>query len=475
MISIKVSGSEHVKELAETLKLPDWLVEAVLIEYLPSRRFLEAGASILFDFERVTQQDVESVASPYILLSGVTLSHNVTSDVLRTRMTHGMVGLPVSTLTEHPYLTIPEGKASPFYIPIIFNPITVFDWKLDLSHYAVIYDRRAEEIFQWNLVKLPAETSESYDATLMGYNPEIFTVDQLGELRAIREKIYQIFSEYDEATDAKSLVSTRESLENCYQEMEKLWISMRQAVLVYHERNESKPEARRGYTEDPPPILTVFDQFDLPKIEQGASRKRTFRVRTYIEPLFYRAAYRASEKATKIKAKINGGRGTSTLIAEEIEASAESIIFSATCLEAYINGFVEDHIAKDKGRDRVKRMEFTAKWLFVPAILGKPDCFNAGHQPFQKFAKLAQWRNDDLIHYKHEFHLPVPLGSLGNVSKIYSICNADNSRLAVQTVREMIIKINEYLGFPIPVWVQEATNFSSNWLNQIGYTDRDDG
>jgi hypothetical protein len=82
MISIKVSGSEHVKELAETLKLPDWLVEAVLIEYLPSRRFLEAGASILFDFERVTQQDVESVASPYILLSGVTLSHNVTSDVL---------------------------------------------------------------------------------------------------------------------------------------------------------------------------------------------------------------------------------------------------------------------------------------------------------------------------------------------------------------------------------------------------------
>jgi hypothetical protein len=318
-----------------------------------------------------------------------------------------MVGLPLSTLVEHPYLSIPEGKASPSYLPIIFNRITVFDWKLDLSHYSVIYDRKTEEIFQWNLVKLPAETTESYDADLMGYNPEIFTVDQLRELREIREKIFHFFSEYDEAGDANSLVSTRESLDSCYQEMEKLWVSMRRAVLAYHERNKSKTEAKRGYTKDSPPTLTVFDQFDLPKIQQGTSIKRTFTVRTYIEPLFFRAAHRASERATQIKAKINGGTGTSTLIAEEIEAAAESIILSAMCLEAYINGFVEDHIDKNDERNRVKRMEFTTKWLFVPAILGKPDCFNAGSQPFKKFAKLAQWRNDDLVHYKHEFQLPV--------------------------------------------------------------------
>jgi len=274
-----------------------------------------------------------------------------------------MVDLPLSTLVEHPYLSIPEGKASPSYIPFIFNPITVFDWKLDLAQYAVIYDRKTEEIFQWNLVKLPAETFESFDASLMGYDPEIFTVDQLRELRGIREKIFQTFSKQADEADTSSLASTRDSLDSCYQELEKVWVSMRQVVLAYHASNKSKPEARRGYTKDPPPILTVFDQFDLLKIEQGTSRKRTITVRTYIEPLFFRAAHRASARATQIKAKINGAIGTSTLIAEEIESAAESIVLSAMCLEAYINGFIEDHIDKGKGRDRVKRMEFTIKWL----------------------------------------------------------------------------------------------------------------
>lgn len=473
MISLKVSGSEHVKELAAALNLPKWLIEAIIIEYLPCRRFLEAGASILIDFECVTQQDFESVSSPYILLSGITLFHNVTLDVLQTRMMRGIGDLPLSTLVEHPYLSIPQGKASASYIPMIFNPITVFDWKLDLAQYAVIYDRKTDEIFQWKLIKLPGETSESYDAALLGYDPEIYTANQERELRAIREKIFQIFSECDEAGDTNSLAATRENLENCYQELEKLWVSMRQAVLAYHEHNKSKPEATLGYTKDSPPTLTVFDQFDLQKIQQGTSRKRIFTVRTYIEPLFFRAAYRASERAAQVKAKITGDTGTSVTIAEEIEAAAESIILSTMCLEAYINGFVEDHINKNDERNRIKRMEFTSKWLFVPAILGKPDCFNASAQPFKNFAKLAQWRNDDLVHYKHEFQLPVPHESLGKASKVYSICNADNSRMAIETVREMVTRINEYLGFPIPAWVQEITEFSGSWLNPIDFTDRD--
>lgn len=473
MISIKVSGTDHVKELAAALKLPTWLVEAVIIEYLPCRRFLEAEASILFDFERVTQQDFESVASPYILLSGITLFHNVTLDVLQTRMTRGIGGLPLSTLVEHPYLSIPQGKASASYIPMIFNPITAYDWKLSLTQYAVIYDRETEEVFQWKLIKLPGEASESYDAMLLGYNPELYTADQVRKLREIREKISHIFSEYEKAGDANSLVASQERLENCYQQIEKLWVPMRRAVLAYHEQNKSKPETTHGYTKDPPPTLTVYDQFDLQKIQQGTSRKRTFTVRTYIEPLFFRAAYRAYASAAEVKTKINGDTGTSSVIAEEIEAAAECIILSATCLEAYINGFVEDHIEKNDERNRIKRMEFTTKWLFVPAILGKPDCFNTSTQPFKNFAKLAQWRNDDLIHYKHEFQLPVPHESLGKVSKVYSICNADNSYMAIETVHEMVTRINEHLGFPIPAWVQVVKKFSSSWLDPIELPDRD--
>ena len=114
------------------------------------------------------------------------------------------------------------------------------------------------------------------------------------------------------------------------------------------------------------------------------------------------------------------------------------------------------HTTNDE-RNRIKRMEFTTKWLFVPALLGKPDCFTVSTLPFKNFVKLAQWRNDDLVHYKHEFQLPIPHGNLGKVSKVYSICNVDNSRIAIQAVREMVIKINECPGFPIPAWVLENT------------------
>lgn len=111
-------------------------------------------------------------------------------------------------------------------------------------------------------------------------------------------------------------------------------------------------------------------------------------------------------------------------------------------------------------------MELTAKWLFVPAILGKPDCFDTGTQPFQDFANLIRWRNDDLAHYKHEFQSPKPLGNLGNVSKVYFICNADNSRLTVETVRRMIYRINKFLSFPVPSWIQE-TSSAVNWLSPV--------
>ena len=133
------------------------------------------------------------------------------------------------------------------------------------------------------------------------------------------------------------------------------------------------------------------------------------------------------------------------------------------CLEAYINGFVEDHLRQ--WRSHIKRMELTAKWLLVPAFLSRPDCFSTGSQPYQDFALLIRRRNNDLAHYKHEFHPPVELRDMGTVSEIHAICNADNARKAVETVRQMIYKINEHLNLPIPSWVRETNG--ADWLSVV--------
>lgn len=131
------------------------------------------------------------------------------------------------------------------------------------------------------------------------------------------------------------------------------------------------------------------------------------------------------------------------------------------CLEAYINGFVQDHIphlAK-----YIENIDIKAKWLSVPAFLGKPDCFKPNTHPFGYFVKLIQWRNNDLVHYKHKFSYPAPLGTLGTVSHLHSVCNADNSELAVRTVRQMIRELNTCLGFPLPAWIQENVSIDS-WM-----------
>src|SRR5229473_487664 len=168
-ITMGVTNLEHAKEIAATLHLPDWLIEVLIVEYLPCRRFLEDDTSILFDFGLITIQDVESIPNPYIIISDLSLFHNVTPQVLRTRILGGIAGLPLSTLGEFPYLSIPEGKVSPSCISFTSNPLNMADWKLYLNGYAVVYDKATGEIFQWNLT---AQTIDQFNPAQQGYNPD---------------------------------------------------------------------------------------------------------------------------------------------------------------------------------------------------------------------------------------------------------------------------------------------------------------
>lgn len=450
-----INNIQHIQKLADALDLPTWLVKGIIVEYLPCRRFQENTVTI--DYGLVTVDNIKSIAKPYVILNGLALFHNVTIEVLRQRILSAITGFPMANLAKQEAFYMPEGKVSPHCLP---NPIRKSDeeegdWKLGLHLFkkAVVLDD--DGLYQWTVT---TNATISADIFQQWYESELFSKDELEELRRIN-KAYQSIDQ-----DASSPDGIEHQLNKLYEDLETLHVKMRETILTYHQQAKNKPEAKVGYTEEAPPQLTLFDEFTIVKVKEGFSKKRRIKVRSYVEHVFFRAAHRAAGRARQVRKSIDAGEVYPIPIAEEIEASAESIVLSAMCLEAYINGFTEDHI--HKGKSHVKRMELTAKWLFVPAILGKPDCFATGNQPFQNFAKLVQWRNDDLAHYKHEFRLPVNLGNLGTVSELYSICNADNSEQAVKTVREMIQQLNTCLGFPPPSWIQENVSIDS-WMRSV--------
>jgi hypothetical protein len=67
-----------------------------------------------------------------------------------------------------------------------------------------------------------------------------------------------------------------------------------------------------------------------------------------------------------------------------------SMVFSALCLEAFINQ------QYNWGR---KRVSLRNKWLTLPAMLGSPQTFVEGHEPFLTFAHLVDTRNRRLVHF----------------------------------------------------------------------------
>ena len=91
-------NEDRIGKIATTLQLPNWLVEALIIEYLPCRRFFEGIAVVLFDFGLVQADDVRALMLPAAVLGNLVLFHNVIHDVIARRMLSGFVGLPMSSV-----------------------------------------------------------------------------------------------------------------------------------------------------------------------------------------------------------------------------------------------------------------------------------------------------------------------------------------------------------------------------------------
>lgn len=137
----------------------------------------------------------------------------------------------------------------------------------------------------------------------------------------------------------------------------------------------------------------------------------------------------------------------------EIKESMISILFSYTCLEAYINTVGEDKLGSDWVRFSGKRTTLESKWLGVSRELaatksGRPhSMFNKKEEPFKSFLELEKIREDYLVHRKAEFGdiVPTKYGSTEGTIKVFD-CN--RAEWACEVVKQMVRKLNENIANP---------------------------
>ncbi len=445
MERIKAINRGRIGELAKELDLPEWLVEAAIVEYLPCRRFFEEEAKVLFDFGMIDADAIRQLPRPVTVLSNVNLIHNVSKSVVAGRMMGGLVGLPMASMGDE-RLVLPEGRVNPIHVPWIQNNVDIFDWKHNLNDLAVVHDD--DGFYQWRVAKFVDQPGP--EAKHGWYESTVYSSDQLNALLRVHDEIIYGAFPGDYPAEGPPRVETRARLAELYSQLEAVRSDMRAAVVAFHAARKGAPGAAYGYNEEEPLTLTVFDQIAL--------RDNKLSVRSFVEPLFFRAAYRAMRRSRQAHHDSISHGGTATHLEEEIEESAACITLCAMCLEAYINGFIGEKLP-DLFKD-LERGEVKMKWLVVPNLLGKPDCFDRGGSPFQNFGSLVNWRND-LVHYKHEYSKPAEIRGIGRGSKIHGICNTGNAQIAVETVRSMIRRLNESLGESVPSWVDD----DRGWLN----------
>ena len=82
------------------------------------------------------------------------------------------------------------------------------------------------------------------------------------------------------------------------------------------------------------------------------------------------------------------------------QLAATAMVFSALCLEVFINQEFAAFPETSKLLDEDDRLPLETKWLLLPMLLGSVGTFDKSQEPFQTFRELLRTRNQRLVHFK---------------------------------------------------------------------------
>jgi|GEM_PF-3370055 len=157
---------------------------------------------------------------------------------------------------------------------------------------------------------------------------------------------------------------------------------------------------------------------------------------------------------------------------ERKKAVATAIVFTALCLEAFINREYHEHVSATakkhfshttaKSASKEKRDTEVAKWQNLPRLLGGTARFDSNAEPFKTFEQLVVFRNTRLIHF-----LPSKEGSeslsAGQNAWAEEIGNVQLAERYFACIRAMVDELSRLTNGLTP----PATSFEQPYVRRV--------
>ncbi len=141
-----------------------------------------------------------------------------------------------------------------------------------------------------------------------------------------------------------------------------------------------------------------------------------------------------------------------------------TIVFSALCLETFINQAFWKHSETRKVIEENDNFPLITKWLMLPLLLGASETFDKGAQPFQDFKQLIGLRNNRVVHFKPGKEHRSSSGKPSRDEYLMKVLeNVELSEQHFLCVEAMIRKLSELTGNKtgVPEFITEGRKTSS--------------
>lgn len=419
-----------IEQVAQKMKLPPWWVKAIAIEYTECREYATRDEIWTFNFDKLSERDLEeAVRSHRVVVYGI-LIHNVLTHVWSSRAIERLVSdIPVR-LAEEFEDAMADGPVSDYYFSFLANPIDGWDPKLDFSsHFQVLDDGR---LWQWRIAEFVSVEGHGYGKWVSS-EIDLEPLDQVHEkLASLRNPVIKP----GEPGHAKF----KAKVEQFYRRLDELRRPILSALEGVHVERRTRVSFSK-VTKAEPPLLSRFEMFTV--------RDGEIHTKFFAEPVFFRGCHQHAAKAEELATSVKDDQGLVAKLDEIYQERASAIILGAACAEAFINGLGFEQFP-DLWKN-VEKLPLKAKWQLYLTLKGKSNVVDPSREPYQSLAQLTKSRNS-LVHFKRYYQ---KVRRTGNMAATH--LESDLSRKFVRDLpnrlEQLIRELCEVTALPIPPWL----------------------
>jgi len=425
-----------IKTVAEKMNLPYWWVEAIAIEYTQCREYATRDEIWTFNFDKLSEGDLEkAVRSHRVVVYGI-LMHNVLAAVWSSRTIERLVSdIPVR-LVEEPNDVIAEGPVSDYHFPFLGNPIDVWDPKLDFSSHFQVLDEG--QLWQWKIAEFVPVEGRKYGKWISS-EIDLEPLDQVHEkLASLRNPVIK--------PGEPGHADFRVRVEQFYRWLDELRRPILSALEEIHARCRAQASFSK-VTKSEPPLISRFETFTV--------RDGEFYTKFFAEPVFFRGCRQHATKAEELATSVKDNKELVPKLDEIYQERASAIILGAACTEAFINGLGFEQFP-DLWKN-IERISLNAKWQLYLELKGKGNVFDPSREPYQSLAQLNRSRNS-LVHFKR-FYQKVHRIDNREVTHLELVLPRNFVRYLPSRLEQLIRELCEVTNLQIPPWLTPKTGW----------------